>query len=235
MTTRKFDHLRLGAGLVDNTDTSKRVNFSFASIPTATTRTMIFPNDDTTLVGDDTTQTLTNKTITGATNTVEANSLKTTGTAVTVSTAAPPTTGQVLTATSATAASWQTVSGGSLSVYLNQSSTTTLTPLSTLKQYYGRGASSTSTITFNVTVDGTVGGTPIFSDLNTAYKVLGSECSQSGSNGPVINVQNITNGGRQLTVRIRRGNSGSILVGGTYQGLTDSTINCTVNIYILGP
>jgi hypothetical protein len=234
MTTRKFDHLRLGGSLVDNTDTSKRVNLSLAAIPTSTTRTMIFPNDDTTLVGDDTTQTLTNKTITGTTNTVEANALKTTGTAVTVSTAAPPTTGQVLTATSATSANWQTVSGGSLSVYLNQSGTTTLTPLSTLKQWYGRASSNSSTITFNLTDDGSNGGAAIFTNLATCYKFVTAECNQSGSNGPVINVQSTSANNKQVTVRIRRSNSGSIIIGGTYQGLTDSTVNCNINLYVIG-
>ncbi len=50
----------------------------------------------TTLVGEDRTQTLTNKTIVGATNYVGADELKTTGAAVVVSSAAPPIAGQVL-------------------------------------------------------------------------------------------------------------------------------------------
>ena len=62
-------------------------------------------------VGTTDTQVLTNKTITGTTNTVRATQLATSGTDVTLGSAAP-TTGQVLTATSATAANWQTPSSG---------------------------------------------------------------------------------------------------------------------------
>jgi hypothetical protein len=73
----------------------------------ANTGTITLPTDTTTLVGRNTTDTLTNKIITGTTNLVDASALQTTGTAVNVSLAAPPTTGKVLTATSATTATWQ--------------------------------------------------------------------------------------------------------------------------------
>ena len=64
------------------------------------------------VVGTTDTQTLTNKTLTGTTNTIAASQLRTTSTDVVVSTAAAPTAGQVLTATSGTAAIWQTPSSG---------------------------------------------------------------------------------------------------------------------------
>jgi hypothetical protein len=66
------------------------------------------------LVGDVTlngVQTLTNKTIAGATNNVEARSLKSATTTVSVSTATAPTAGQVLMATGASAATWQSFNG----------------------------------------------------------------------------------------------------------------------------
>lgn len=59
-----------------------------------------------TVVRDTSTHTLTNKTITSATNTIYANSLKTTGTAVNVSTSVPPSAGQALIAISPTVAAW---------------------------------------------------------------------------------------------------------------------------------
>jgi hypothetical protein len=58
-------------------------------------------------------QTLTNKTMTGATNTLTASLLKSATTEIDVSAATAPTNGQVLTATSSTTATWQTPSGGS--------------------------------------------------------------------------------------------------------------------------
>ena len=54
------------------------------------------------------TNTLTNKTMTGATNTLTASLLKSATTEVSVSAATAPTNGQVLTATGASAATWQT-------------------------------------------------------------------------------------------------------------------------------
>lgn len=50
--------------IIDNLDTSKKAQFQASGITTATTRTYTLPNADTTVVGTDTTQTLTNKTIT---------------------------------------------------------------------------------------------------------------------------------------------------------------------------
>ena len=50
--------------LQDNGDTTKQLQFQLSGITTATTRTLTVPNASTTLVGHDTAQTLTNKTIT---------------------------------------------------------------------------------------------------------------------------------------------------------------------------
>ena len=54
----------------DNGDTTKKLQFQLSSISTATTRTLIIPDADTTIVGTDATQTLTNKTINADQNTI---------------------------------------------------------------------------------------------------------------------------------------------------------------------
>ncbi len=107
--------------VVDSTTPSIRIGFNATGTAATTTtltcaqtanRTITFPDATDTVAVIAATQTLTNKTLTGATNTIEASAVRTTGAAVVVSAAAPPTTGQVLTATSATTATWQAVAAG---------------------------------------------------------------------------------------------------------------------------
>ena len=50
--------------IIDNVDATKRLQFECSGITTATTRTLTIPNANTTIVGTDVTQTLTNKTLT---------------------------------------------------------------------------------------------------------------------------------------------------------------------------
>lgn len=50
--------------LQDNADSSKQLQFQLSGLTTSTTRTLSAPDADTTIVGTDTTQTLTNKTLT---------------------------------------------------------------------------------------------------------------------------------------------------------------------------
>ena len=65
-----------------------------------------------TLVGRNTGDIMTNKTITDTTNNVAANSLKSATTLINVSAATAPSSGQLLIATSSTTATWQNISGG---------------------------------------------------------------------------------------------------------------------------
>lgn len=95
-------------------------------------------------VGISDAQTLTNKTLTDATNTIAANSLKTTGTPVTVASAAPPLTGQVLKAISPTTAIWQNESGGG-----------------TISSIIVSAVSSTSTTSANYVTVNTMTSTPV--------------------------------------------------------------------------
>lgn len=56
---------------VDNADNTKQLKFEVSGVTTGTTRTLTVPNADTTIVGTDTTQTISNKTLTS--NTIDAD------------------------------------------------------------------------------------------------------------------------------------------------------------------
>lgn len=131
--------------------------------------TLTLPTATDTLVARTTTDTLTNKTITGSTNVVDANALKTTGSSVTVASAGPPTSGQALIATSATAASWQTI-------------TTPLSFFGNLRYSVGTGTPGTITLTnaatwYLVNTAGTVssrGGTIFSTPANGRLTYVGT-------------------------------------------------------------
>lgn len=54
-----------GVAFADDVDPTKLMKFQISGVTTGTTRTLTVPNADTTIVGTDTTQTLTNKTLSG--------------------------------------------------------------------------------------------------------------------------------------------------------------------------
>ncbi len=126
--------------------------------------TLTFPSTTDTFVGRDSTDTLTNKTITGTTNTVDANNLRNGSTWAVSLSGSAPTNNQILTY-NGTNAVWQTNSGGGGSVSTTCLNTSPLT--------YNTGTASQSTTV--VTGIGTtftanmVGGVIIFSTSEEAY------------------------------------------------------------------
>jgi len=69
------------------------------------------------IIGTDDNQTLTNKTLIGTTNNIEANSLRYNGGSISVDSNLAPSSGQVLTATSSITAIWSTPSTGSTNIF----------------------------------------------------------------------------------------------------------------------
>lgn len=89
-------------------DDTKIVMLDVSGVDPFTTRTMTIPNLDGILALTSGTQTFTDKTLVGSTNTIEASAVRTTGAAVVFSGAAPPVAGQLPTATGPGAITWQT-------------------------------------------------------------------------------------------------------------------------------
>ena len=139
--------------IVNSSDSTKQIIFSSTGTtgtsttiraPQTANRTLTLPNATDNIVSNAFAATLTNKTITGSTNYVGANELKTTGSPVVISTAAPPVTGQVLVATSATSARWAAVSGGTNSINVqNKGTNVPSTPHTTLN-FTGSGVNATN-------------------------------------------------------------------------------------------
>lgn len=91
----------------------KSGTFSASLVPSgapASDVSVLVPNVATTLATTDTAQTLTNKTISGSTNTVHASHLRSATTAIDIVSATAPSSGQALVATSSTTATWTTPS-----------------------------------------------------------------------------------------------------------------------------
>ena len=72
-----LDVIDTGFFILDDADNTKKARFETSGISAGTTRTYTFPDASTTIVGTDAAQTLTNKTISGAANTISNVSLTT--------------------------------------------------------------------------------------------------------------------------------------------------------------
>jgi len=107
----EFGGINSNTPIVDEIDPSKKMFFDCSSIPTSTTRSFTVPTSDGDILTNNSTNSISNKTLTNSTNNILARGLWNDSGSGSVSTytAGAPTIGQVLQATSSNTASWQTL------------------------------------------------------------------------------------------------------------------------------
>ena len=149
----------------DYMDKTKSLVTSFTSALPNTSTTLAFnqtssivisiPDTTDTVICKNTTDTLTNKTLTSTTNTIRATQLATNTTDVSLTASNTPTSGYVLTATTVNTASWlPTISSTYYDIYLTTSTNTTS---STLSQLSTLTLTPSQSGTYRVVFDGMFG------------------------------------------------------------------------------
>jgi hypothetical protein len=185
--------------IIDDVDPTKRFKFEASGILSGATRTYVVPDQNTTLVGIDTTDILTNKTITDPTNVVTATYLRTTGSDVNVSGTAPPGAGYFLLSTSSTSADWTLLSAGGVTL------------INTGTGLTGGPITSTGTISLQIPVTIANGGTNSTTALNN-NRLMRSV------GGAIVEAPALTNG--QLFI----GSTGLAPVAATLTGTANQVI-----------
>lgn len=90
-----------------------------------------------------------------------------------------------------------------------------------------------STAVFNITSDGLIGGSALFSNLEQCGLQVSCRSTNTANNqAPWCYVQTIS--GNVVTVHVKRSNSGSILIGGNYNGNVDNDLTVAVYLTIIG-
>lgn len=101
-------------------------------------------------------------------------------------------------------------------------------------KWHGAITSSAGTITFNLTTDGTAGGTPLFANLAACIpQVTCVRDTDLNDESPWAHVRRIEDN-RRVVVQVKKSNTGGILVGGTYQGNLNNTNPVTVYLSMEG-
>lgn len=189
----------------DDVDNSKKLQFQLSAITTGNTRILTVPDTNTTIVGTDAIQSLTNKTINTNTSNVIARALWINSGAGSVTTyaATAPSTGQVLTATSSGAATWQSIPSGVFGSAFAQSYSAT--------EVSTTSAAFTTALTY--TTASLTAGTY---RINWYYEFRGS--STTVSVGAQVQIDNTTTIHNLLTEPKATGGTQSLSQSGFYTG-----------------
>lgn len=119
------------------------------------------------------------------------------------------------------------------STYFNRDGVITTPSLSNIITYHAYTTTSTGTITIPITDDGTGGGNAVFSDLSTCFiSAIARYNTTSNTATPFVSVRNIS--GNNILLNVHTGNSGGILIGGTYTGMKDNSNTVTVYLTVVG-
>lgn len=113
-------------------------------------------------------------------------------------------------------------------------STPTLTPKIT---YFGIITTSGNSVDFHITNDGTSTGTALFTSMttsNTYFQITVHRETTSDNQAPWGYIHSIQNTGRTVRVRIKKSNTGGVLIGGSYQGNLDNDNAVTVYLHAVG-
>ena len=170
------------------------------------------------LVGISDTQTLTNKTISNANNTIGANELRTTGASVVIDTAAPPTIGELLVASSATTANWQTY--GKFDAY-----NTATQALSTTAAWTAINL-DVQRFTPDSDFSHTIGTSDVTINTNGRYLIIGHVSTSNIGSGNRTNSQiRLALNGSQIN-----GTIGIMYNRNDLQGSNSTTVSCIIDL-----
>ena len=172
-----------------------------------------------------------NANITGATNIVDANALKTTGASVNVAAAVPPVAGQLLVATSATTASWQTNIGGNAGTATALQNARTINGISfdgTTNITITAAAGTLTGTTLNATVvNSSLTSVGVLANLTVTNPIIGSITGSSGSTTGNANTATTLQTARTIN-GVSFDGSANITVTASAGTLTGTTLNATV-------
>lgn len=103
--------------------------------------------------------------------------------------------------------------------------------------YTGTIITSGSQVDFHVTSDGTASGTALMNNMttqNAVYSVTVARNTTANDEAPWGYVSDVLNAGRTVRVRVKKSNTGGILLGGVYQGNVDNNNAVTVHLMVIG-
>ncbi len=211
----------------NNSDNTKQLKFDLSGISTATTRTLTVPNANTTIVGTDATQVLTNKDLTSGTNTFPTLNQNTTGSAATLTNARTVQTNLASTSSASFDGSANITPGvtGTLPVANGGTGATTLTGV-----LIGNGTSAVTTIGYNTTPTASnIAEWDANKNLSADTFIAGTTSTATSGTATVLTIDStqvqVFTGSTTQTVRLP---NSSVAVGQTYTIINQSSGSVTV-------